>query len=380
VKVAIIGAGPAGLYAAILMKRTRPDLDIQVVEQNRADATFGFGVVFSDEALAFLRGDDPETADLIEPHMKRWRNIDIVQKGERIAIDGVGFSGIGRLELQQLLLRRAENLGVEPAYETHVESPAALAPADLIVGADGLNSVVRGANPDAFGATMSERQNRFVWYGTDREFEALTQTFIETPYGPMNAHHYAYAPGRATFIIEMRPDTFARTGFADMDEPAYRAECEKLFAETLQGASLISNNSLWRRFPDVACTRWFNGNEVLVGDALHTAHYSIGSGTRLAMEDVIALVRALDENDWNVTAALPAYQAARQPVLETLVTAARQSCDWYEAFDRHMELDPWPFAQSYMQRAGRIDANRLKRIAPRFASEIEARGLFREPF
>ncbi len=374
-RVNVVGAGPAGLYAAILLRRARPDIVIHIAEQNQPDATFGFGVVFSDQALGFLRADDPETADLIEPHMRRWPDIVINHRGVRIVIDGIGFAGIGRLELLRLLQRRAADLGLIPRYGQRIESPDDLPEADLVIGADGLHSAVRGTDPAAFGAEITHLSNRFVWYGAAREFDALTQSFVETPFGRMNAHHYAYAQGRATFIVEMGAETFAQTGFAGMSEPEYRARCESFFAGVLEGSRLIANNPVWRQFPNLSCARWFAGNRVLVGDALHTAHFSIGSGTRLALEDVIALVRALQENGWDIAAALPAYQAARQPVLDKLVQAARRSADWYEDFGRHMDLEPWRFALSYIRRAGRLDAARLRALAPRFSAAIEARGI-----
>ncbi|WP_199221255.1 FAD-dependent monooxygenase [Maritimibacter sp. 55A14] len=374
-KINILGAGPAGLYAAILLRRTRPDLDISIHEQNPPDATFGFGVVFSDQAMDFLAQDDPETAALISPHMMRWSDIVVNHPEGRVVIDGIGFSGIGRLELLQLLQERAAALGIRPRYGARVEALADLPAADLVIGADGLNSLVRGSDPQAFRADLTEADNRFVWYGADREFDALTQTFVNTEHGPMTAHHYSYAPGRATFIVEMQADTFARTGFAQMAEPEYRAACEAAFADQLGPARLIPNNSLWRRFPNLACGRWHAGNRVLVGDALHTAHFSIGSGTRLALEDVIALVHALEGADWDVAQALPAYQAARQPVLEKIVTAARNSAAWYEGFGEHMALDPWHFSLSYIRRGGRLDAARLQAMAPGFAAELAARGI-----
>lgn len=371
-RISIVGAGPAGLYAAILIRRLRPDIEISVHEQNQAGSTWGFGVVFSDQALAFLRKDDPETADLIEPHMKRWSDIALVHKGSRIVIDGVGFAGIGRLELLQLMQKRARDLGIGIDFGQRIETLVGVE-ADLIIGADGLNSVVRASGD--FGDTITDLSNRFVWYGADREFDALTQTFIDTEFGAMNAHHYSYAPGKATFIIEMPSEVFERTGFGGMSEPEYRSACERLFADTLEGAPLVANNSVWRQFPDLACAKWFDGNRVLVGDALHTAHFSIGSGTRLALEDVIALVKALDGADWQVEAALPGYQATRQPVLEKLVTAARASCAWYEDFADHMALEPWPFALSYIQRGGRLDAARLRGLSPNFTRELETRGI-----
>ena len=374
-RVIIVGAGPAGLYAAIALKRARSDLEIRVVEQNPADVTFGFGVVFSRQALTFLRKDDPQTADLIEPHMKHWSDIAVIQAGQRITIDGIGFSGIGRLELLELLQYRAHALRIEPEYETLIDASSDLSGFDLVIGADGFNSAVRRSALQNFGEEISLLQNRFAWFGAEREFENLTQAFIGTPYGPMNTHHYAYAPGRATFIIEMGSDTFEASGFGQMREEQYRAECEMLFASTLDGTRLIANNSIWRQFPTLSCRHWFSGRRVLVGDALHTVHFSIGSGTRLALEDVIALVAALREHDWSLATALPAYQAVRQPIHEKIARAGDRSALWYESFGEHMRLEPWQFALSYIRRAGRIDAQRLRKIAPGFAADLEAQNI-----
>ncbi|MEM8877824.1 MAG: FAD-dependent monooxygenase [Pseudomonadota bacterium] len=373
--VTILGAGPAGLYAAILIKRVRPTANVQIIEQNPADATWGFGVVFSDQALAFLRRDDPETADLIEPEMETWSNIVVRHRGEQIEIDGVGFSAIGRLEFLKLLQRRAAELRVQPEFETRIDSVDALPPADLVIAADGLNSIIRAADPEAFGESLSYLDNRFVWYGATKPFNALTQTFKSTRFGPFNAHHYRYAPDRSTFIVECSAETFDKAGFEHLSEDDSKALCAEIFAEELDGAELISNKSIWRRFPVLKCSRWHRGNQVLVGDALHTAHFSIGSGTRLALEDVIALVQALQETDFYVADALPLYQAARQPILNKIVRAAETSAGWYEDFGTHMSLEPWPFALSYIRRAGRLDADRLKDLAPNFVGQLEQHGV-----
>jgi len=369
--IAILGAGPAGLYLAYLIKRRQPGTDVTVIEQNPADATFGFGVVFSDRALEFLREDDPETYSAIVPHMESWNDIAIVHRGERVVIDGIGFAAIGRLKLLELLQARARSVGVEPVYRRTVKSADELGGADLIVGADGVNSLVRRSFEGEFGATVRLLTNRFAWFGTTKRFETLTQTFIEADLGSFNAHHYRYAPGASTFIVEVNAATFARAGFARMDEEETRALCERLFAQALGGHALISNNSIWRQFPIVHNERWSVRRTVLVGDALHTAHFSIGSGTRLAIEDAIALDKALAAHGDDVDAALAAYETGRRPILEKLVAGANGSAHWYEHFSEHMQLDPTDFAMNYVTRSGRIDIDRLRKLSPGFVARYE---------
>ena len=368
--IAILGAGPAGLYLAYLIKRRSPETAVTLIEQNPADATFGFGVVFSDRALEFLREDDEATYSAITPHMESWSDITIVHRGERVTIDGVGFSAIGRLKLLQLLQARARSVGVEPSYQRAVKSLGELGNVDLVVGADGVNSLVRRSNENRFGASVRLLTNRFAWFGTDKRFETLTQTFSETKAGSFNAHHYRYSPDLSTFIVEVDQSTFARAGFAQMGEAETRAFCEHVFAQTLDGHRLISNNSIWRQFPIVHNEHWSVDNCVLVGDALHTAHFSIGSGTRLAMEDAIALDRALAHSG-NVGAALVAYEAARRPTLEKLVSGANGSASWYEHFAEHMRFAPVDFAMSYITRSGRVDIERLRKLSPRFVAQFE---------
>ena len=370
-RIAILGAGPAGLYLSFLIKRRAPQAEVIVIEQNPADVTWGFGVVFSDRALEFLREDDEQTYAAIVPHMESWSDIVLVLRGERIVIDGVGFAAIGRLKLLQLLQERARSGGVEPVYRRAVKSLDEFEGFDLVVGADGVNSLVRRSHAEGFGASVDQLSNRYAWFGTTKGFETLTQTFIETEFGPFNAHHYRFAPDLSTFLVEVHASTFERAGFAALSEAETLRLCERVFAQTLDGHALISNNSIWRQFPLVHNARWSHGNRVLIGDALHTAHFSIGSGTRLAMEDAIALDKALAAQPRDLPAALADYETARRPILEKLVNGANGSAQWYEHFAEHMKLSGVDFAMSYITRSGRIDLDRLRKFSPQFVARYE---------
>jgi 2-polyprenyl-6-methoxyphenol hydroxylase-like FAD-dependent oxidoreductase len=370
-KIAIVGAGPAGLYGAYLLKRALPDSDIRIVEQNPADATFGFGVVFSEQALGFLARDDQQTHAYITPHMEAWNDLTVVHRDVSIAIDGVGFTAIGRLKLLQLLQDRVRGVGIEPRFESPLSALDAFADADLIIGADGVNSLVRNSCAAEFGATVTHGSNKFIWYGVAKPYPTLTQTFRETDHGALTVHHYRYAPDRSTFLVEVDAPTWQRTGFDRMDAAATRAYCEQVFEPELDGHRLIANKSIWRNFPLVHNQRWWVGNKVLVGDALHTAHFSIGSGTRLAMEDMIALVKALGEHPSSARDALESYEASRRPIVETLVKAANASLNWYEHMAEHMRLEPQDFVYSYITRSGRISDERLRQIAPSFMATYE---------
>jgi 2-polyprenyl-6-methoxyphenol hydroxylase-like FAD-dependent oxidoreductase len=378
VRVAVIGGGPGGLYFAYLWKKRHPDARIDLFEQNAAGATWGFGVVFSEQALEFLRADDADTVDAIAPRMESWKNITLSLRGESVEIDGVGFSSIGRLDLLMLLQQRASAVGVAPRYQTQIQSVDQLTGYDLIVAADGLNSLVRRSFEGDFGTSLSYSPNKFAWYGTTRRFETLSQTFVETELGAFNAHHYRYSPDMSTFLVECDLPTWQRYGFADKTVEQSKSICEQVFAATLGGHPLLSNKSVWRNFPWIWNERWSFKNMVLIGDALHSAHFSIGSGTRLAIEDVIALTKAL-EAERDIPTALHRYQTERQPIVKKLVTAAGTSAAWYEKFPEHMKLGPLDFAHSYITRSGRIDDARLRAMSPAFMTRYETSKNQRQP-
>jgi 2-polyprenyl-6-methoxyphenol hydroxylase-like FAD-dependent oxidoreductase len=371
VRIAVIGGGPGGLYFAYLWKRRHPNAEVELFEQNPAGATWGFGVVFSEQALEFLRADDPETVDAIAPRMESWKNITLNLRGESVEIDGVGFSSIGRLALLTILQERVRAVGVAPQFDKTIQSVDELEGYDLIVAADGLNSLVRHGFERQFGASVSHSTNKFAWFGTTKRFATLSQTFVATDRGTFNAHHYRYGPDMSTFLVECDAATWLAYGFEHKTIEESQAICQQLFSETLSGHPLVSNKSVWRNFPWIWNERWSHDNMVLIGDALHSAHFSIGSGTRLAIEDAIALTKAL-ESDTDISAALARYEAERKPIVKKLVTAARTSADWYEHFPERMKLDLMDFAFSYITRSGRIDDARLRAMSPMFMARYEA--------
>jgi len=365
-KIAVIGGGPGGLYFADLMKRADPGHEISVYEQNPKGATWGFGVVFSDRALDFLRADDEDMYHYLIPHMEIWPDLTIVHRDTPVAIDGNGFAAIGRLHLLNLLQAHAESRGVDIRYETQIETIDDIPEADLIVGSDGVNSIVRGAGRDRFATSVEMGSNRFIWYGTSKPFDTLTLTFRTNDDGVFCAHHYRYAPDMSTFLVEVDEATWQRAGFETMSEDETIGYCERVFEPDLDGHPIISNKSNWRRFPFIWNETWSHDNIVLMGDALRTAHFSIGSGTRLAMEDAIALATAFREQGEDLAGAFARFEAIRRPPMEKICAAANISLRWYENMAALMDLTPYEFAHSYMMRSKRLSERDLEEIAPKF--------------
>ena len=371
--IKIVGAGPAGLYFAALMKQHDPRHEITIHERNPRDATWGFGVVFSDRALEFLRADDEGLYQYLTPHLETWPEITIVHNDTRVPIAGNGFSSIGRLKLLTLLYAYVEQLGVKILFDTTVSSLAQLGPADLIVGANGAFSWIRGENEQKFGTTTDWRPNKFIWYGTSKAFNSLTLTFRETPAGVFCAHHYRYQPDMSTFLVEVTEQTWQRAGFADMGPDDTVRYCERVFAKDLEGHPIVSNNSAWRNFPAVWNERWSFDNVVLLGDALRTAHFSIGSGTRLAMEDAVALFKAIRDCGADLPTAFTRFQETRLAPMKKIWDAANVSIRWYEEMDQLVPtLTPVEFAYSYMTRTGRVSHQEVRRRDPQLAAAYEA--------
>jgi anthraniloyl-CoA monooxygenase len=376
VKIACIGGGPAGLYFAISAKLRDPGHEIVIHERNSPDDTFGWGVVLSDLVLETLRANDPVSADAIHADFAYWDDIDVIRHGRSIRSGGHGFCGIGRKRLLNILQERAASLGVEQRFEDEVGDLDAFSDCDLVVVADGANSRVRERYADHFQPDVDLRTNRFVWLGSDRKLDAFTFVFEDTEHGPIWIHAYQFEPETSTVIVECSPGTWAGLGFAEMDADETIARCEELFADFLQGAKLRSNathlrgSAIWMRFPRIHCERWTLDNVVLMGDAAHTAHFSIGSGTRLAMEDAIDLADRIMED--TLAEALAGYELARKLEVMRLQSAARNSMEWFEHFARYEELPPEQFAYALLTRSQRVSHENLRVRDADYLAELEA--------
>jgi anthraniloyl-CoA monooxygenase len=371
-RIKIIGGGPAGMYFAILMKKSDPAHEISIYERNGPDDTFGWGVVFSGKTMANLRAADQESHAEITRSFQAWDNVDVLRGDDKISIHGNSFSGIARLELLKILQRRCELLGIKLLFRTEVTDIDSLREnCDLLVAADGVNSTVRKHYSTHFQPSLDVRPNRYIWYGTNRLFHGLTLTFRENEDGVFAAHSYKFNKTTSTFIIECDQSTWEKAGFNTMGGDATREYLQRVFRKDLEGAPLLSNKSTWLNFTLVKNTNWFFENVVLLGDALHTAHFSIGSGTKLAIEDAIAL-HACFETTEKVADALSKFELIRKPVIEEYQAAAFESMQWFENAREHMNLSPIELAYALMTRSGRVDYEKLRERSPEFIARCEA--------
>jgi anthraniloyl-CoA monooxygenase len=369
-RIAIVGGGPAGLYLAILLKRADPAHEVTVVERNPAGATYGWGVVFSEETLTELRDADYETFVHLDDHLVRWNAIDIRYRTTVTRCYGHGFSAIRRTALLGVLQEQARALGADLRFEEEVDGATAFPDHDVIVAADGVRSAVRAGREGDFGTTAQETGATFAWFGTDLVFDVFTFIFRETEHGLFTVHAYPFDAGTSTFIVECRPETWRSAGLDEMTEEESLRYCEELFADHLGDHRLMSNRSLWSRFQTVRNRRWRDGNVVLVGDAAATAHFSIGSGTKLALEDAIALAKALRAHD-SLDAAFAEYELERQLPTERFQDAAVDSAQYFATVDRYLGFAPEQFACNLLTRSGRVTYNDLTRRDPVFTNAVD---------
>ncbi len=368
-RIVCLGGGPAGLYFGLLMKKLDPTHDITVVERNAPGETFGWGVVFSDETLGYLEENDRETHEEITRTFAHWDAIDVKYRGQVVRSGGHGFSGISRRSLLQILQKRCASLGVKVVFRTEVDDISAYADADLIVAADGVNSKIRRMFADTFRPSLDVRHSKYIWLGTRKLFDAFTFIFEENAHGLFQVHAYRFDPETSTFIVECDEESWRRAGLASASPEETLAYLEKLFASHLGGEKLLSNNASWINFATVKNACWRKDNIVLLGDAAHTAHFSIGSGTKLAMEDAIGLAAACERHK-NPIAAIEAYEIERRPVVERIQKAAQDSLVWFENAKRYARFEPIPFAFSLVSRSKKIGYQNLKLRDPAFGAEV----------
>ncbi|MFD7244181.1 bifunctional salicylyl-CoA 5-hydroxylase/oxidoreductase [Streptomyces massasporeus] len=368
-RVAIIGGGPGGLYAAALLKRLDPQRQITVWERNAPDDTFGFGVVLSDETLGGIEHADPTVYEALQQHFTRWDDIDIVHRTHRHTSSGHGFAALGRKRLLEILHTRCRELGVDLRFRT--EAPRDLPHThDLVIAADGIHSATRETHADVFRPRVTTHRCRYIWLAADFPFDSFRFEIAETEHGVMQLHGYPYAPDASTVIIEMREEVWHAAGFDELGEAESIERCGKIFAEALRGRPLKSNNSTWTTFRTVVNDRWSHGNIVLLGDAAHTAHFSIGSGTKLAVEDALALAACLEERD-SPAEALAAYEEERRPVVASTQRAARASLEWFENIALYLDQPPRQFAFNLLTRSRRVTHDNLRLRDARFTESVE---------
>lgn len=374
-RIAVVGGGPAGLLFSKLAKQTDPSHKIDVFEQNPAGATYGFGVVLADVALDILAGVDPALRDAISNVAEFQDRITLVHKGVSISLKGNGFMGISRVMLLDAMQRNAMGAGVNIHFETRIDDLAALERYDMIVGADGVNSMVRASLNQHFKAIKEARLNKWVWYATPKRLESVGLIFKSTDQGTFIAHSYRFSPELGTFVIECSPETWRNAGLDVATDEESKAFCANVFRDYLDGQPLVSNRSTWFNPEFVTSRHWHHDNVVLIGDALKTVHPSIGSGTRVGMQDAIALAKALADCNGDVAATFETFERERRGDADTFQDAAMKSIIWYETVDQRMDLSPVAFAYDYMMRTGRVNDERLRRIDPEFAALVEANRL-----